>query len=90
MIKRIIFTILFFLSTFLFPWYVTIAFGIALVAVAPGYEIIIGGLVLDFVYGAVVPSFFTSPFSFTIFFVLIYIGSRIIKKRLVFYQDEQN
>jgi len=90
MIRRVFFTILFFLSTFLFPWYVTILFAFALVAVAPGYEIIIGGLILDFVYGAVVPNFFTSPFSFTIFFGLLYLGSHIIKKRLVFYQDEQN
>jgi len=57
MIRRITFTILFFLSTFLFPWYITVLFALALVAVAPGYEIIIGGLVLDFVYGAVVQAF---------------------------------
>ncbi|MFC1730661.1 hypothetical protein ACFL6I_10040 [candidate division KSB1 bacterium] len=64
-------------------------FALLLLAVAPGYEIIIGGLVLDFVYGAVVPSFFSSPFSFTIFFSLIYLGSYIIKKRLVFFEDDQ-
>lgn len=88
MVSRIIFTILFFLSIFLFPWYITVFFALALVIVAPGYEIIIGGLIIDFIYGAVVPSFYTSPFSFTVFFGLIYIGSYFIKKRLVFYQDD--
>lgn len=83
MIRRIIFTILFFLSTFLFPWYVTVFFALALVVVAPGYEIVIGGLVLDLVYGTVVPSFFTSPFTFTILFGLTYIVSYFIKKRLI-------
>ena len=88
MFKRIFFTVIFFVSTFIFPWYITVLLALTLVVVAPGYEIIIGGLVLDFVYGAVVPSFFTSPFSFTIFFTLIYIGSYFIKKRLVFYEEK--
>ncbi|MEX0651904.1 MAG: hypothetical protein WD509_02300 [Candidatus Paceibacterota bacterium] len=89
MIQRVFFTILFFLSAFLFPWYITIFLGIVLLAVAPGYEVILGGLVLDFIYGAVVPSFFTSPFSFTLFFALLYSISYVVKGRLVFYKDAQ-
>jgi len=87
MIRRVLLTTLFFLSIFLFPWYVTVLCALTLLILSPGYEIIIGGLVLDFLYGAVVPDLFSSPFSFTIFFTLMYIGSRFIKKRLVFYQD---
>lgn len=87
MVYRIIFTIIFFLSAFIFPWYATVFFSLLLIVVAPGYEIIVGGLVLDFLYGTSVPDFLTSPFSFTILFTFIYISSCIIKKRLVFYQD---
>lgn len=89
MIYRIFFTILFFLSTFIFPWYATVCFALLLLAVAPGYEIIMGGLILDFTYGTIVPDFFTSPFSFTIFFTLMFIVSYILKKHLVFYQDDK-
>lgn len=88
MINRAFFASLFFLSIFLFPWYATVFFAFLLIAVSPGYEIIIGGLILDFVYGVVVPDFFSSPFSFTVFFGIVYILSYFIKKRLVFYQDD--
>ncbi len=88
MIRRFIFTVLFFLSIFLFPWYLTVLFALALIIVSPGYEIVIGGLIIDFIYGVSVPSFFTSPFSFTIFFSLVYVASYFIKKYLVFYDDK--
>ncbi len=73
----------------MFPWYVTVFLAFALIAVAPGYEIIIGGIVIDFLYGVVTPSLFFSPFSFTVFFVIVYILSHFIKKRLVFYQNSR-
>jgi hypothetical protein len=78
---------LFFLSIFFAPWYINIFFAIALTIVSSGYEIIIGGLIIDLIYGASVPEFFTSPFSFTIFFGILYFCSYFIKKQLIFYQS---
>ncbi len=83
MIRHFLISTLFFLSIFISPWYITVILALTLIMIAPGYEIIIGGMILDFLYGVITPSLFFSPFSFTIFFLITYIFSHFIKKRLV-------
>lgn len=86
MLVRILLSGLFFLSIFFFPWFVTVLLGLLLVVRYPAYEVVLGGLMLDFLYGASVPSFHIGPYLFTIFFSATLVLSIYIKQKLVFYQ----
>ena len=82
---RFFLILLFFSSTFFFPWFVTTLLALALLAVSSGYEVVFGGLMLDFLYGTDVPSYIGSPFLFTIFFAILFVAGFYIKKHLIFY-----
>lgn len=85
MALRITLSVLFFGSIFMFPWYLTALFGVALLAWYVGYEVVFGGVVLDLAYGAPVSDTYIGSYIFTILFGLLFIFSVYIKRRLIFY-----
>jgi len=89
MLLRIILSISFFGSIFLFPWFVTVLLGIALLFLSSGYEVILGGVLLDLLYAAPAPAFFNTTFLFTgVFFVLALLAF-FIKKQLMMYPQSR-
>jgi hypothetical protein len=87
MVTRSIFSILFFLSIFFGPWWVSVLLGIGLLFYAESYEVIIGGFLMDILYGAPIPVYpFQGMYFFTILFLLLFIAIFYLKGHLIFYR----
>lgn len=87
MIFRILTEIAFFLSIFLLPWFVTLLIGVTLLVYTAGYEVVVGGLVIDLVYGTGF-SVFHIPFFFTLLFSSLFVLSHILKRHLIVYTKD--
>jgi len=84
--KRVILDLLFLIIVIACPWWVSVLFGIAvLYYFKTYYEVIIFGLLLDIYYGHFSTTFHLQDYRFTILFVVLWIFSHYIKKRLKFY-----
>ena len=84
---RISLSVLFFASIFLFPWYISVLLSVVLLVLFNAYEVILGGLLLDTLYGTPILGYFDSESLFTLLFVILYILSFYIKKQLIFYHE---
>ena len=82
---RIILNVLMFGSVLFFPWWFTIIIAICFLFAFNAYEVLFWGLLADILYGVSTTNFFGIRFIFTIIFTLFFIGARILKKRLAYY-----
>ncbi|MCW9054804.1 MAG: hypothetical protein OQJ98_02375 [Candidatus Pacebacteria bacterium] len=80
-------TTLFFLSIFLFPWFVTAGLGLLIVARYSGYEVVFGGLMMDLLYGVDIPAFYFGAYIYTIIGIAVLFFGVYIKRHLVFCQS---
>lgn len=87
MLIRVTLSLLFFSSIFFAPWQLTVMFAVLLLLYAESYEVLIGGLLMDILYGAPSPGYLHSTLIFTIVFTLLFIGVFYLKRQLVFYNN---
>ncbi|HEY4517293.1 MAG TPA: hypothetical protein VJI74_00165 [Candidatus Paceibacterota bacterium] len=76
-------TILFFMGIFIFPSWVTLLLGSALLFFFRAFEIIAGGLLSDLLYGVPIPSLLGITFLTTLIFVFLSIAVFLIHRRLL-------
>ncbi len=72
-------------SVLFLPWWITIIFAIGFLFMFNAYEIMLWGILADLLYGAPVESFYKIQFLFTIGFMLFFVASYFLKKKLMFY-----
>ena len=76
-------SLLFFISIFLLPWWVTLLLGVFLLVVFESYEVVLGGAVIDLLYGAPVPFFGGVSFLATAVFLILSVGVFFLRRRLL-------
>ncbi len=70
-------------------WWLTWIVAIALLFYFPiYYEIILWGVIYDALYGIALPEFWNIRFIFTIFSIILFILSIVLRKRLIIYDDK--
>ena len=67
----------------------TVLLGIALLFLSSGYEVILGGVLLDLLYAAPAPTFFNTAFLFTVVFFVLALLAFFIKKQLMMYPQSR-
>ncbi len=75
----------FFLSIFLFPWWVSAAAAVALVFLGDGFEVVVGGFLADVLYAVPVPAFRGFLFVMTAGALALFFAARIAKRYLIHY-----
>lgn len=85
-IQRITLNVLLGLSLLFFPWWVSLAFAIALVTYFDAYEILAWGLVADGLYSSATPTYMSFEFFMTACATVLLIVALIAKRQLVFYE----
>lgn len=75
----------FFISIFLFPWWVSACAGVALLFVGNGVEVVVGAFLLDVLYAAPVPAFRGFTFVATAGALAALILVRLAKRYLIHY-----
>jgi hypothetical protein len=86
--KRVFFDILFVLSVFVLPWWVTLLIGmIGLFIFISYYEFIAVSVIAHTLY--VVPSLgiFSLPFWFCVLVVFIFISVQVLRRYIIFYKQ---
>lgn len=87
MIIRILTDVLFFGSVLFLPWWITLFIGIlGLIFLENFWEIIVGGLLIDLVYGTPLPHLFSFELWGTVitsilFLLRLFIGDRLFKRQ---------
>lgn len=76
-------TVLFFVGIFLFPWWLTLALGISLLFFYQSYEVLLGALFSDLLYGTGVPLLFGLPYLTTGIFMLVALAIFLFRRRLL-------
>ncbi len=79
---RITLNILLFGSVFFSPWYVTLIVVLLLLVLYNPLEIVLAGILIDALHGI---ELFGTEYVFTIFFLLLYVLFRVLKKNLLLY-----
>lgn len=72
-------------SLLFLPWWITVIVAIAFLFFFNAYEVLLWGLLGDFLYSTQIPDFFNIEFLFTIIFFLFFVGAFFLKKRLIIY-----
>ena len=80
---RLLGSAFFFAGVFFLPWWAMLLLGIALLARFGSYEVVLGGLMADFLYGAPVPLFLEFPFLMTALFALAAAAFFLLRRRLL-------
>jgi len=84
--KRVVFSIFLFLSIFVFPWWVTIAFSIfGIFLFGYFYEALIVGVFIDTLYGGTSGKFL-SDYPATIGISILFLISFLLKENFSFYK----
>lgn len=83
---RLLLALCFFLSIFFAPLFLPILLGIALLFFRDGYETLVGGVLLDALYGVPIPLFFGLPIFYTLMFSLLFLLISSLKPRLRSYE----
>ena len=83
--KRIIFDVLLFLIVIIFPWWVSVLFGLFILYYLKSFfEFVLFGLLLDICYGTFSYPFNVLEYKFTLLFLVLLLSSFFIKKRIRF------
>lgn len=77
---RLLVALLFFISILFFPWWVSVALALLLVSLARAYEVVLGGILMDALFGATLWSL--PPILFTCLFTLFFFGAEYVRPRL--------
>lgn len=78
---RIVFSVLFFASLFIFPWYVTVLLGGVLVVLWEAYfEVVLVGLLLDILFGAPVAALNDFSLIYATFFIFLSLSSFFLRR----------
>jgi len=81
---RVAVTVFFFASVIMLPWYVPLILGIALIVVWCGYvEVILGGILLDTVFGAPIASLSDFSFLYTALFIFLSLLAVILRQVII-------
>lgn len=82
--KRLLLDSIFFLSIFLFPFWLVVSLGLMLFSFRNPLELVVGGFILDVLYGAPSAGPFGVPFFFTFFFGIAVLIILFVRSSLVF------
>ena len=86
MLPRALLSISFFISIFFFPWWVSFALATVLLLLKPTYEVLVGALLIDLLYG----NFETLSdvvISFTVGAALLFLLIHYLRDKLIFYEN---
>lgn len=84
MIRHIALTLAFFASILFLPWYVPVMLGVLLIAFYQAYLFaIIGGIVLDSMFGTSIISLYSVSFLYTILFATLSILSALLRRYMM-------
>ena len=76
-----------FISILFFPWWISLALGILLIAVCKSYEVLVWGLFFDALYGTPLDSLFGIEYVASVLFLFLFLVSFLVKKRVIFYKS---
>ena len=81
---RVAITVFFFASVIMLPWFAPLILGVALVVVWRGYiEVILGGILLDIVFGAPIASLSDFSFLYTALFIFLSLLAVILRRAII-------
>ena len=80
---RIVVTALFFVGVFIFPWWLWLLLGVFLLFFYQSYEVLLGALFSDLLYGTASPFLGGLPFLTTGIFVLMTLAVFLVHRRLL-------
>lgn len=84
MILRLCATLVFFLSSILLPWYVPVFLGGLLIALWGGYvEVIIGGIIMDTLFGTSIPLLYGFAYLYTALFVALSLMAMVLRRMMI-------
>jgi len=82
MILRLFLPLLFFASILFFPWWLSVFLALVLSIPHDAYEVLLGGVLMDALYGAPVPALFDLPIIFTLLFAAFFFAGAYLRPRL--------
>ncbi|PIP87321.1 hypothetical protein COW81_00835 [Candidatus Campbellbacteria bacterium CG22_combo_CG10-13_8_21_14_all_36_13] len=81
--NRLALDIIFFLSVFLFPWWLVMVFGVVLAFIFKNYfEIVFAGIIIDMIFGDKGIFLLPFPIFYTLLFLIIVVLVNLVKTRL--------
>lgn len=80
---RVVLIVALFLSVLYLPWVATLLIALAVLAVRPGYEVIVAGLALDLLYGDSGVYGISTPFLSTLCAVVLFFTAHFIKRNFI-------
>jgi len=85
MFTRILLNLLIFSSILFLPWWMTLFVVLVLLFALEAPEVLVWGLFIDVLYSVPLVLFFHFTFVFTFLFFVLFLFTKYLKKRLVFY-----
>jgi hypothetical protein len=83
--NRILFNLLLIVSIFFFPWWVVLIVGALFLLAFIAPEVLILGLIADFLYSASIPNFFGFQFVFSLTFLIFLVTAIYMRKHMSLY-----
>lgn len=78
---RTFLTAIFFVSVLFAPWWLSVALAVLLLSFFKAYfEVIVGGVIMDSVFGAPIMSLFNIEFLYTILFTILVVTTYFFRK----------
>ncbi len=87
--KRTVFDVIFFISLFIFPWWLNVILAFIGVFIFKNfYEFIISGIIIYSIYFIFNGSLLTSPIYFFTIVILLYVGIQIFRHKIILYNND--
>lgn len=84
MMTRVLVSIAFFVSIVALPWFVSVPLGVLIIALwGASVEAVIGGIMLDSMFGAPIQALAGFPFLYTTLFLVLALGAFVMRRLMI-------